>query len=152
MSYFEFLMVLIGLVGAIAVSEMLVFWGHAIRNWGSIRSPGLLATASGWMMFNVITHVTGIWAYREVEFDPLRIERALLKAGQATGEFEEAEARLLTGQVLKVIDHRYSHSRVPDIEAVQDIVEQALCNHGREGPGEAVVAAFQAPFLARPLE
>ncbi len=64
-------MVLIGLVGAIAVSEILVFWGHTIRNWSSVRSPGLLATASGGMMLVVITHVTGIWAYREVELEPL---------------------------------------------------------------------------------
>jgi len=68
MSYFEFLMVLIGLVGAIAVSEILVFWGHAIRNWGSVRGPGLLGAACSLMLFNVIGHVTGIWAYRDVEF------------------------------------------------------------------------------------
>ena len=61
MSYFEFLMVLIGLVGAIAVSEILVFWGHAIRNWGSVRGPGLLGAACSLMLFNVIGHVTGIW-------------------------------------------------------------------------------------------
>ncbi len=72
MSYFEFLMVLVGLVGAIAVSEILVFWGHSIQNWGSVRSPGLLAAACSWMLLGVIGHVTGIWAYREVEFDYYR--------------------------------------------------------------------------------
>jgi len=67
----------------------------------------------------------------EVDFDPQRIENALTKAGQATAEFDEAEARRLTGQALKVISHRYGESRIPDIEAVQDIVEQALvsANH-----------------------
>ena len=64
-------MVLLGLVGALAISEILVFWGYAIRNWRSIERPGLLAAASGWVMFLRIAHVTGIWAYREVEFGPM---------------------------------------------------------------------------------
>jgi hypothetical protein len=78
MSYFEFLVVLIGLVGAIAVSEILVFWGYAIRRWGSVRAPGLLAAACSWMLTNVIGHVTGIWTYREVEFDYYRTYAVVL--------------------------------------------------------------------------
>jgi ribonucleoside-triphosphate reductase len=67
----------------------------------------------------------------QVAFDLERIESALTKAGQATAEYNALESRLLTQQVLKVIDHRYGHSRIPDIEAVQDIVEQVLisANH-----------------------
>ena len=67
----------------------------------------------------------------QVAFDLERIENALTKAGQATTEFNDLEARLLTQQVLKVIGHRYGNSRIPDIEALQDIVEQVLisANH-----------------------
>jgi len=67
----------------------------------------------------------------EVAFDKSRIEHALLKAGQATGEFDAQEAQLLTHQVVKVLSHRYGNGQTPDIEAVQDIAEQVLvsANH-----------------------
>ncbi len=67
----------------------------------------------------------------EVAFDKSRIEQALRKAGQATGEYDAAEAQLLTHQVVKVLSHRFSHSGVADIESVQDIAEQVLisANH-----------------------
>ena len=66
-----------------------------------------------------------------VEFDKIRIAKALEKAGQATGEFDSPEAQLLTNQVIKVISHRYGDRQLPDIESVQDICEQALisANH-----------------------
>jgi len=67
----------------------------------------------------------------EVSFDRNRIEKALEKAGQATSEFDSFEAQLLTRQVIKVLSHRYSNRQIPDIEAVQDVVEQVLisANH-----------------------
>ncbi len=60
-----------------------------------------------------------------VPFDSNKIYNAILKAGNSTGEFKESEAWLLTAQVLKVIDHKFSDS-IPSIENIQDIVEQAL--------------------------
>ncbi|MBT3206133.1 MAG: ribonucleoside triphosphate reductase [Gammaproteobacteria bacterium] len=67
----------------------------------------------------------------DVSFDKNRIEKALEKAGQATSEFDSFEAQLLTRQVIKVLSHRYSNRQIPDIEAVQDVVEQVLisANH-----------------------
>ncbi|MGA7982241.1 MAG: ribonucleoside triphosphate reductase [Chromatiaceae bacterium] len=67
----------------------------------------------------------------EVVFDAQKIESAVLRAGQATGEFGELEAALLTAQVVKVLAHRYQGGRVPDIEGIQDVVEQTLiaANH-----------------------
>jgi len=67
----------------------------------------------------------------DVPFDARKIHNAILKAGQATGEFGEAEAQLLTGQVIKVLAHRFDHRTPPDIERIQDCVEQALisANH-----------------------
>jgi ribonucleoside-triphosphate reductase (formate) len=74
-----------------------------------------------------------------VAFDAGKIESAILRAGRATGEFDELEAKLLTAQVVKVLAHRYGHPagaaagqpRHPDIEGIQDVVEQTLisANH-----------------------
>jgi len=68
---------------------------------------------------------------REVAFDARKIESAILRAGQATGEFGDLEATGLTTQVIKVISHRLDAGRIPDIEGIQDVVEQTLiaANH-----------------------
>ena len=58
-------------------------------------------------------------------FDSSKIYEAILKAGQATSEFSEQEAWLLTAKVLKVLEHKFSES-LPSIEQIQDIVEQVL--------------------------
>ncbi len=67
----------------------------------------------------------------EAAFDPAKIRQAILKAGQATGEFDAEEARLLTAQVMKVLTHAGHPGGAPGIERIQDIVEQALisANH-----------------------
>ncbi|MGO3934927.1 ribonucleoside triphosphate reductase [Rhodopseudomonas pseudopalustris] len=66
----------------------------------------------------------------QAPFDSAKIRSAIARAGQATGEFGELEAGLLTSQSVKVIAHRFA-GRVPQIEQVQDIVEQVLisANH-----------------------
>ena len=61
-----------------------------------------------------------------VAFDSQRIVAAIAKAGMATGEFSNDEAELLTGQVLKVLRHRFGDAVVPTIEQIQDVVEQVL--------------------------
>ncbi|QFY90522.1 ribonucleoside triphosphate reductase [Magnetovirga frankeli] len=65
------------------------------------------------------------------DFDRRRIESALLRAGQASGEFGADEAGLIAAQVIKVLTHRRFPDAVADIEQVQDIVEQSLiaANH-----------------------
>jgi len=68
---------------------------------------------------------------REVSFNACKIESAILRAGQASGEFGAFEATGLTTQVIKVISHRLELGRIPDIEGIQDVVEQTLiaANH-----------------------
>ncbi|MBI4356755.1 MAG: ribonucleoside triphosphate reductase [Gammaproteobacteria bacterium] len=62
-----------------------------------------------------------------VPFDSHKIKNAILKAGQASGEFSEEDARRLTAQVLKVLSHRFVRDQEPPpIESIQDIVEQTL--------------------------
>lgn len=67
---------------------------------------------------------------RRVPFETKKIGSALLRAGQATGEFGREEAELLTAQVTKVLIHRF-RGQPPAIEQIQDIVEQTLiaANH-----------------------
>ncbi len=62
----------------------------------------------------------------EAPFDSRRILSAIRRAGEATGEFGEEEAGRLTAQVVKVLAHGYFPDGVPDIERIQDIVEQTL--------------------------
>ena len=58
-------------------------------------------------------------------FDSDKIFNAIFKAGESTKEFGEQESYLLTGQVLKVLEHKFSDD-VPSIESIQDVVEQVL--------------------------
>ncbi len=62
-----------------------------------------------------------------VEFNSSKITAAIAKAGQATGEFEEREARKLTLRVL-TLAHEMHLGPVPEVEEVQDIVERVLLN------------------------
>ena len=65
-----------------------------------------------------------------VPFDKSRIYSAILRAGEASGEFSIDEAQLLTSQVIKVLAHRHFPDG-PGIENIQDVVEQTLisANH-----------------------
>ncbi|MDZ7750905.1 MAG: ribonucleoside triphosphate reductase [Gammaproteobacteria bacterium] len=64
-------------------------------------------------------------------FDQERIYSAIARAGEATAEFDHHEARLLTAQVIKVLVHGRFPDGTPDIERIQDVVEQTLitANH-----------------------
>jgi ribonucleoside-triphosphate reductase len=67
----------------------------------------------------------------QAPFDADRILSAIRRAGEASGEFDDNEARLLTSQVVKVLSHGQFDAGIPDIERIQDIVEQTLitANH-----------------------
>ncbi|MCQ2914910.1 MAG: ribonucleoside triphosphate reductase [Alphaproteobacteria bacterium] len=62
----------------------------------------------------------------QVVFDGEKITSAIFRAGEATGEFDEEEAGLLTKQVVKVLRHKFSGNKLPTIEQIQDVVEQVL--------------------------
>ncbi len=63
-------------------------------------------------------------------FDAARIRSALQRAGTASGEYGADEAALLAAQAVKVLAHRFA-GQSPQIEQIQDVVEQALiaANH-----------------------
>lgn len=58
-----------------------------------------------------------------VEFDSSKITSAIVKAGKATGEFGENEAKKLTLRVLNLA-HKSGLGPVPEVEGIQDIVEK----------------------------
>ena len=60
-----------------------------------------------------------------VNFESSKISAAIAKAGHATGEFGEREARKLTLRVL-TLAHEMHIGPVPEVEEVQDIVERVL--------------------------
>jgi len=62
---------------------------------------------------------------QRMAFDAGKIRSALLRAGQASSEYGESEADLLTAQVLKVLRHSFRNTP-PDIERIQDVAEQSL--------------------------
>lgn len=62
---------------------------------------------------------------RIVEFDSTKITAAIAKAGKATGEFGEREARKLTLRVL-TLAHEMRLGAQPEVEEIQDIVEHVL--------------------------
>ncbi|MEE4262236.1 MAG: ribonucleoside triphosphate reductase, partial [Desulfobacteraceae bacterium] len=62
---------------------------------------------------------------RIVEFDSSKITAAIAKAGSATGEFDDREARKLTLRVL-TLAHEMRPGPTPEVEEVQDIVERVL--------------------------
>ncbi|CAN2039910.1 ribonucleoside-triphosphate reductase (formate) [Candidatus Magnetomoraceae bacterium gMMP-15] len=62
---------------------------------------------------------------RIVEFDSSKITEAILKAGKATGEFGERDAKKLTMKVL-TLAHEIRLDPIPEVEEIQDIVERIL--------------------------
>jgi ribonucleoside-triphosphate reductase len=64
---------------------------------------------------------------RRVDFDSSKITSAITKAGNATGEFGEREARKMTLRVL-TLAHDLRLGPVPQVEEIQDIVERILLN------------------------
>lgn len=72
-------------------------------------------------MFTTIKKRNG----RIVDFDSSKITAAIAKAGQATGEFSEKEARKLTLRAL-TLAHEMRLANPPEVEEVQDIVERVL--------------------------
>ncbi len=60
-----------------------------------------------------------------IPFDAAKITTAILKAGRATGEFDEPDARRLTIRVLSLAQAVIEHE-IPEVEEIQDLVEEVL--------------------------
>jgi ribonucleoside-triphosphate reductase len=63
---------------------------------------------------------------RIVAFDSEKIYEAIRKAGQATGELDDAASRRLTLRALSLAQTVFDPDDQPDVEQIQDIVEETL--------------------------
>ncbi len=75
----------------------------------------------------------------QAAFDAAKIRSAIERAGRATGELDDSEAQLLCAQVIKVLSHGHFAGGVPDIERIQDIVEQTLISANHLGTARAYI-------------
>jgi len=72
------------------------------------------------------------------EFDSSKITVAIAKSGEATGAFEEREARKLTLRVL-TLAHELRLGPIPEVEEIQDIVERVLLDSPFHGAAKAYI-------------
>ncbi|MEM4641347.1 MAG: ribonucleoside triphosphate reductase [Candidatus Pacearchaeota archaeon] len=66
---------------------------------------------------------------RIVDFDQNRITDAIFKALTATGEADGKEAKKLSDKVVKILERRFKEE-IPNVEQIQDIVEEVLILEG----------------------
>jgi ribonucleoside-triphosphate reductase len=59
------------------------------------------------------------------DFDSRKISKAILKAGKATGEFDERMVQTLTVRALGIVQ-MMAHAESPSVEEIQNVVEEVL--------------------------
>ncbi len=75
---------------------------------------------------------------RVVLYDQNKIAAAILKALEAAGEGNAADAARVANDVQRDLEAKFN-SDSPNIEAIQDAVEQQLMNHGFNGAAKAYI-------------
>jgi len=65
-----------------------------------------------------------------VDFDQTRITNAIFKAITATGQGDGARSKKLSDQVVKILTRRFKKEEIPNVEQIQDIVEEVLVLNG----------------------
>lgn len=83
-----------------------------------------------------------------VAFDRERIVTAIKQAGMGTGEFGEEDARNMAYEVMKVLRMRFAHD-TPEIEQIQDIVEQVLISENYFKTARAYIVYREKRGVAR---
>jgi ribonucleoside-triphosphate reductase len=85
-------------------------------------------------MFKRITKRDG----KIIAFNEQKIVDAIAKAGAATDEFGYDRAKLITEKVVKVAEEKISE-RVPNVEQIQDVVEQVLMDSAFKKTAKAYI-------------
>src|SRR3989344_3529508 len=65
-----------------------------------------------------------------VDFDQTRITNAIFKAITATNQGDGVKSRRLSEEVLKILNRRFKKDEIPQVEQIQDIVEEVLILNG----------------------
>jgi ribonucleoside-triphosphate reductase len=85
-----------------------------------------------------------------VPFVAQKITAAILKAGQASGEFDETEARRLTIRVLSLAQAAIDHE-IPEVEEIQDLVEEVLLASPHKKTAKAYILYREQHALIRQM-
>jgi len=67
---------------------------------------------------------------RIAKFSIERINDAILKSLQSAEQGDEALAKKITDELIKVINKRFNKEEIPDVEEVQDLIEEVLVLEG----------------------
>src|SRR5699024_12699811 len=92
-----------------------------------------------------ITSVLSNHDHREVHFNPQKILHAIIAAGRASGEFEQAAATHICQQVLQKLPTQITL----DIEDIQDCVETTLMQAGYLATARAYIVYREQRSRAR---
>jgi len=65
-----------------------------------------------------------------VDFEPERITDAIFKALTATGKGDGKRSKRLSNKVLQILNRRFKKDEIPNVEQIQDIVEEILILEG----------------------
>jgi ribonucleoside-diphosphate reductase alpha chain len=76
---------------------------------------------------------------RIVDFDSSKITNAIFKAFEAVGEPDFKLAKELTEKVIERLKERLSSEEIPQVEQIQDIVEQVLVEEGKAKVAKAYI-------------
>ena len=63
---------------------------------------------------------------RIVPFNEKKILLAIVKAMRSVGEPDQKRAEEMTGQVVEILEGRFDGHTVPEVEQIQDVVEEIL--------------------------
>ena len=69
---------------------------------------------------------------RVVPFRPGKIERAIWGAFKASGQPDRERVKFLTEKVIRELEKRFNSTIIPEVEQVQDLIEQTLTKYGHE--------------------
>ena len=73
-----------------------------------------------------------------VSFDKAKITQAIFKAAQSVGGTDMNQARMITENVMNVLEQKYNN-KVPTVEDVQDIIEKILIETGHAKTAKAFI-------------
>ena len=76
---------------------------------------------------------------RIVDFDQNKIAEAIFKALLAAGQGNKQKAQDLSDKVVKILNQRIEKNKTPQVEEIQDIVEQVLILQGFVKPAKAFI-------------
>lgn len=89
---------------------------------------------------------------RVVEFSLDKLAEAIWKAGKETGEYDQSEARRLAGITVALVEKSLKKEELPQVERVQDVVEQVLMAAGHYQTAKAYILYRQARSDERRIE